>query len=53
LCLWLGKTLGELTDDDFDAAAMEADRANVRASTRNRFAGRCLALPQLCSRPRS
>lgn len=48
LCLWLGKTLGELTDDDFDAAASEADRANVRGSTRDRFAGRCLALRQLC-----
>lgn len=48
LCLWLGKTLAELSDDDFDAAASEADRANVRASTRDRFAGRCLALRQLC-----
>lgn len=48
LCLWLGKTLAELTDSDFDAAAVEADRLNVRASTRDRFTGRCLALRQLC-----
>jgi integrase len=48
VCLWLGKTLTELTDDDFDSAAREAQRTNVRPSTRARFAGRCLALRQLC-----
>ncbi len=48
LCLWLGKTLTELTDDDFDRAARQAEQANVRVSTRDRFAGRCLALRQLC-----
>jgi integrase len=48
LCLWLSKTLIELTDADFDGAAEEAERLNVRASTRDRFAGRCLALRQLC-----
>ncbi len=48
LCLWRGTTIASLTDDDFDAAAIEADRVDVRASTRDRFAGRCLALRQLC-----
>ena len=48
LCLWRGKTLAGLLDADFDAAAVEADRIDVRASTRDRFAGRCLALRQLC-----
>jgi len=48
VCLWLGKTLAELTDDDFDSAAREAERVNVRPSTSARFAGRCLALRQLC-----
>ena len=48
LCLWLDKTLAELVDGDFDAAAVEAERIDVRASTRDRFAGRCLALRQLC-----
>jgi hypothetical protein len=40
--------LTELVDADFDSAAEEAERLNVRASTRDRFAGRCLALRQLC-----
>lgn len=48
LCLWLGKSLRELTDDDFDRAAHEAEGVAVRASTRLRFAARCLALRQLC-----
>jgi site-specific recombinase XerD len=48
VCLWLGKTLPELTDGDFDSAAREAERVNVRLSTSARFAGRCLALRQLC-----
>jgi len=48
LCLWLAKTFTQLTDDDFDAAARQAEQVNVRASTRDRFAGRCLALRQLC-----
>jgi DNA-binding Xre family transcriptional regulator len=48
LCLWLSKALTELVDADFDSAAEEAERLNVRASTRDRFAGRCLALRQLC-----
>ena len=48
VCLWLGKTLTQLTDDDFDSAAREAERVNVRPSTAARFAGRCLALRQLC-----
>src|SRR5215216_3208267 len=43
-----GKTLTQLTDGDFDSAAREAELANVRASTAARFAGRCLALRQLC-----
>jgi len=48
VCLWLAKTLTELTDEDFDTAAREAEQLNVRASTRDRFAGRCLALRLLC-----
>lgn len=48
VCLWLGKTFTQLTDDDFDSAAREAERVNVRPSTAARFAGRCLALRQLC-----
>jgi integrase len=48
LCLWLDKTLTELTVDDFAAAATEANQACVRASTRDRFIGRCSALWQLC-----
>lgn len=48
VCLWLGKTFTQLTDDDFERAASEATRTNVRPSTRARFAGRCLALRQLC-----
>ena len=48
LCLWLGKTLHELTDGDFDAAAEQADLLDIHTSTRDRFAGRCLALRQLC-----
>jgi integrase len=48
LCLWRGKTLSKLTDDDFDVAARAAEQANVRPSTSARFAGRCLALRQLC-----
>jgi integrase len=52
VCLWLGKTVRQLTDDDFDAAAHQAGRVNVRPSTRARFAGRCLALRQLCFQAR-
>ena len=37
LCLWLDKPLSALTDDDFDRAAVEAARANVAASTADRF----------------
>ena len=48
LCLWLVKTIGELTDDDFDRVAVEAGRVNVRASTADRFANRTAALRQLC-----
>ena len=48
LSLWLGKTLSELTDEDFDTAAEAAAHVDGRASTRERFAGRCLALRQLC-----
>jgi len=29
LCLWLGKTLAELADGDFDTAALEAERIDV------------------------
>jgi integrase len=52
LCLWLGKTFTELTDDDFDTAAREAERTNVRASAAARFTGRCAALRQLCFQAR-
>jgi len=45
LCLWAGKGLTGLSDADFDAAAVEAERVNVAPSTRNRFAA---ALRQLC-----
>ncbi len=48
LCLWRGKALRELSDDDFDRVASAAERAAVRVSTRARFAARCLALRQLC-----
>jgi integrase len=48
MCLWLRKTLSGLTDGDFDTVAEVADRIDVPVSTRDRFAGRCLALRQLC-----
>lgn len=48
LCLWLNKTIGELTDDDFDRVEVEAARVNVRSSTADRFAKRSAALRQLC-----
>ncbi len=48
LCLWLDKSLTELTDGDFDAAIAEAGRANVAASTTDRFGIRTAALRQIC-----
>ncbi len=48
LCLWLDKSLTELTDGDFDAAITEAGRANVAASTTDRFGIRTAALRQIC-----
>jgi hypothetical protein len=46
--LWLDKSLTELTDGDFDAAITEAGRANVAASTTDRFGIRTAALRQIC-----
>lgn len=48
LCLWLDKGLCELSDRDFDTAAIEADRVNVAASTAGRFTIRAAALRQIC-----
>lgn len=48
LCVWLGKRLRDLEDEDLERAVSEVGRAAVRGSTRIRFAARCLALQQLC-----
>ena len=48
MCLWLDKTLAELTDADFDAALVEAAVVNVAATTADRFAKRTAALRQVC-----
>jgi integrase len=48
LCLWLDKTLPELTDSDFDTAVAEASTVNVAATTADRFGKRAAALRQVC-----
>lgn len=48
MCLWLDKTLVELTDADFEAALSEAAAVNVAATTADRFAKRTTALRQVC-----
>ncbi|MFA5785666.1 MAG: site-specific integrase [Actinomycetota bacterium] len=48
LCLWLNKTLTELTDSDFDTAIAEASTVNVAATTADRFGKRTAALRQVC-----
>lgn len=48
MCLWLDKSLIELTDADFDLAISEAAAVNVAASTADRFAKRTAALRQVC-----
>jgi integrase len=48
MCLWLDKTLIELTDADFDTATTEAFTVNVSVSTADRFAKRTAALRQVC-----
>ena len=48
MCLWLDKSLLELTDADFDVAISEAASVNVAASTTARFANRTAALRQVC-----
>jgi integrase len=48
LCLWLDKSLSDLTDDDFDTAVGEASTLNLAAATADRFAKRTAALRQIC-----
>jgi integrase len=48
LCLATHTPLFELTDADFDDVQRVVDESNIKLSTRHRFAGRCLALRQLC-----
>ena len=48
LCLATHTSLFELTDTDFDEVQRTLDESTIGLSARHRFAGRCLALRQLC-----
>jgi site-specific recombinase XerD len=49
VCLWAGKTLGELTDADFDAFTAAVDAApSARRDTRSHNHARAFSLHQVC-----